>query len=195
MTRARLVRGAIELLRAEGEAAATTGRIADAAGIKQPSFYGHFADRDACLEAAATQIGEQMLERVGRHRRLLEPGELRDMVRRAFAAAIKAFLAEPALTRLYLRHRADESSALGRAFGALTDRGRDELQRDLRALGVTTSEPEARAYAELVIAGTLGLVEGLLEGRIADREIAIAALTDVTCAALTTALARRSHTP
>ena len=61
LTRRRLIDGAIEILRRDGFAAATTGRIASAAGLKQPSFYVHFDDRDQVFEAAANEIGRRVI--------------------------------------------------------------------------------------------------------------------------------------
>jgi len=190
LTRQRLVDGTIDIMRAEGVAAATTGRIAEAAGIKQSSFYGHFADRDACLEAAAEQIGSNVLERVQRHRTSLDTTDLRGSVRRSIASVTRAFMAEPELTRIFLRYRADDESPLGRAFRALVARARHDLQKDLRLFGVARSKPQADAYAEMLVSGTLGLIEGLIDGRLEDRDVALDAMADVTCAALTASLAR-----
>src|SRR5690606_9168155 len=64
MTKRRLIEGAIELARAEGLAALTTGRIAAAAGLAQSSFYVHFPDRAACLREMGDAIGSQMLYRI-----------------------------------------------------------------------------------------------------------------------------------
>lgn len=62
LTRRKLIDGAIELLRRDGVAAATTGRIASAAGLKQPSFYVHFDNSDQVFEAAAVEIGRRVME-------------------------------------------------------------------------------------------------------------------------------------
>jgi AcrR family transcriptional regulator len=189
VTRRRLIEGAIEIMRSEGVAAATTGRIAEAAGIAQSSFYGHFADRDACLQAAADVIGGYVLHQVRKQRRKLDTADLRGSIRSVYAAVLNAFLSAPELTRIFLRYRNDDHSALGRAFLELVDRARVDLKASFRAYGVN-GEIAARAdvYAELLITGTLGIVEGLLDGRLADRDVAIEATTNVTYAALNTVL-------
>ena len=59
-TRQRLIDSTLEIVRTEGPAGLTTGKIANAAGIQQPGFYAHFKNVDACLKAAADQLAERM---------------------------------------------------------------------------------------------------------------------------------------
>ena len=182
----------MDILRRDGVAAATTGRIAREAGIKQSSFYGHFADRDACLHEVAQTIGGYVLHNARKHRGSLDASDLRGSIRRGVDAITTAFMSEPELTGLFLRHRADDT-ALGRCFESMVDTARDELQRDLRVFGVARTEQAARVYAELLISGTLGIVGGLIHGRLDDRDTAIEGLTDVTYAALRAALKREAR--
>ncbi len=192
LTRQRLIDGAIALLRAEGVAAATTGRIAEAAGIAQSSFYGHFADRDSCLAAAADKIGGYVLRRVHKGQAALEPNDLRGSIRNIYAAVIDAFLSAPELTRIFLRHREDDSSALGRAFRTLVDRARADLATSFAHYGLGDRSESARiVYADLIIGATLGAIEGLLSDR-GDRDTVLAALTDTTHSTLTAMLARKA---
>lgn len=183
LTRRRLIDGAMNILRTEGVDAATTGRIAREAGIKQSSFYGHFADRDACLDEVAQMIGGYVLHNGRKHRGLLDLNDLRGSVRRGVDAVVAAFMSEPELTALFLRHRTDDS-ALGRRFEGMVQTARGELARDLRAFGVAHTEEQGRIYAELLTSGMLGIVDGLIHKRITDRQAAIDGLTDVTYAAL-----------
>jgi AcrR family transcriptional regulator len=191
LTRKRLIEGAIAILRTDGLAGVTTGRVADAAGIAQSSFYGHFADRDACLEAVADKIGTSVLRRVREQRMSIDPGDPQGSVRRSMARVVEVFLIEPELTRLFLRHRGDDETALGRAFGRLRAQAQQSLQRDVLFLGVAGSPAEAEVYAELLIAGTLGVIEGILAGRISDREVAVDGIARLTSAALSGALGRK----
>ena len=46
MTRHRLLRAATELLAEQGYERLTTGRVAERAGVAQPTFYVHFSDLD-----------------------------------------------------------------------------------------------------------------------------------------------------
>ena len=118
LTRRRLIDGAIEILRRDGVAAATTGRIASAAGLKQPSFYVHFADRDQVFEAAAAEIGRRVIGILKRQLRAIDRAHPRRSIRATYAAMTTAFLSEPELTRIFLRHRIDDGTVLGRHFPA-----------------------------------------------------------------------------
>jgi TetR/AcrR family transcriptional regulator, fatty acid biosynthesis regulator len=180
LTRRRLIDGAIDILRHEGVAAATTGRIASAAGLKQPSFYVHFADRDEILSAAAVEIGQRMIETLQRELSGLDVTDPRRSIRAAHAAIVDAFLGEPELTRIFLRHRTDDGSVLGRAFRALLDQARGRIVDSVAGHGIAVPRQTAEAYVELLVAGVLGLLEALLDGRLTDRPTAVDAIARTT---------------
>ena len=182
LTRRRLIDGAIAILRSDGVAAATTGRIASAAGLKQPSFYVHFADRDAVFEAAAAEIGRRMLEMLKVQLVAFDPAHARRSIRGAFGAITEAFLGEPELTRIFLRHRTDDGTVLGRTFRKILDQARDELVDSLERYDLELPRATAEAHIELLVAGVLGLLEGLLDGRLRDPKAAIDAIAGVTIA-------------
>jgi AcrR family transcriptional regulator len=182
LTRRRLIDGAIEILRRDGFAAATTGRIASAAGLKQPSFYVHFEDRDQVFEAAANEIGRRVIEILKRQLTAIDRTHPRRSIRAAYAAVTAAFLSEPELTRVFLRHRVDDGTVLGRTFRSLLDQVRGELVESIGRWGVALPRSAAEAHIELLVAATLGLLEGLLDGRLHDREPVIDAISNVTLA-------------
>jgi TetR/AcrR family transcriptional regulator, fatty acid biosynthesis regulator len=182
LTRRRLIEGAIEILRRDGFAAATTGRIASAAGLKQPSFYVHFDDRDQVFEAAANEIGRRVIEILKRQLTAIDRAHPRRSIRAAYTAVTAAFLSEPELTRIFLRHRVDDGTVLGRTFRSLLDQVRGELVESLGRYGVVLPRSMAEAHIELLVAASLGLLEGLIEGRLRDREPAIDAISDATVA-------------
>jgi len=182
LTRRRLIDGAIEILRRDGVAAATTGRIASAAGLKQPSFYVHFADRDAIFEAAAIEIGRRVIEMLKRQLTEFDPTRARRAIRTAYASMTAAFLSEPELTRIFLRHRADDGTVLGRTFRQLLDEARGELVESLARHGLVLPRDTAEAHIELLVAGLLGLLEALLAGRLRDRDAAVDAIAGATTA-------------
>jgi len=183
VTRRRLVVSTIEILRAEGPAGATTGRIAKAAGLAQASFYAHFADRDACLQAAAEEIGDDVLARLRAALLPIDGRDLRGSIRRVYAALLDVFVTERELTELFLAHRADPNSPLGvglrRALGA----ARLDLITAIRLYGVQPTAAEAACYAEILVGVMLGLVEGVVAERV-ERELGLDAVADVTYGAL-----------
>jgi AcrR family transcriptional regulator len=185
LTRRRLVDGAVDILRREGLAAATTGRIASAAGLKQPSFYVHFADRDEVFEAAADEIGKRMLEKLQRQHARFDPKDGHRSLTTLYRSIVTAFLAEPELTRIFLRHRGDASTVLGKVFGRQLREARSAILQSLPLYGVTSAPPGfSEAYVDAIVSAVLGMLEALLEGRIKDREAAIEVLADMTAMAL-----------
>jgi TetR/AcrR family transcriptional regulator, fatty acid biosynthesis regulator len=182
LTRRRLIDGAIEILRRDGVTAATTGRIANAAGLKQPSFYVHFADRDAIFEAAAVEIGRRVIEMLKRQLTEFDPTHPRRAIRAAYASMTAAFLSEPELTRIFLRHRTDDGTVLGRTFRQLLDQARSEIVESLARYRVVLPRDTAEAHIELLVAGLLGLLEALLAGRLRDENAAIDAIAGATTA-------------
>lgn len=183
VTRRRLIDAAIDLLRAEGAAAATTGRIAGAAGLAQASFYAHFRDRDACLEAAALEIGELVLARLRAALLPIDERDLRGSIRRVYAALLDVFMVERELTLLFIAHRADASSPLGAGLRSSLARARADLVTAIRLYGVRPSAAEAACYAEILVSVMLGLAESVLAGRV-ERELGLDATADVTYSAL-----------
>lgn len=189
VTRSRLVSSAIEILRADGAGGATTGRIARGAGLKQASFYAHFRDRDACLEAAASQIGETLLSSLEAALIPLDASDLRGSIRRIYASLLGAMLAERELARLFLAYRMDTGSSLGAGMRRDLDRARVYVIAAIGRYGVTTTPANAAAYAELLVAVMFGLVEAVLAGRV-EPEVGLDAAAAVTYGALLALLTR-----
>ncbi|MFW5877197.1 MAG: TetR/AcrR family transcriptional regulator [Myxococcota bacterium] len=187
-TRTKLIEATLQVLHEQGPGALTTGRIAQAAGLAQPTFYVHFADMEDALTQAASAVEERLLSSLRRYRADLQVTQPEETLRDVFRATIRALLIEPNLTQLYLRHRHDVDSPLGRRFREWTDRGRRDLERDLKGLGLAL--PNLDAHAEAVVGMTLGVVEALIDGRLADREQAIEALVHITSASLRAATAQ-----
>lgn len=185
LTRRRLIDGAVDILRREGLAAATTGRIAGAAGLKQPTFYVHFEDRDEVFEAAAEEIGRRMLEKLQRQHMKFDPRDVRRSLAATYRSILTAFLSEPELTRIFLRHRADEGTVLGKVFSRQVREARQAMAQNAPLYGAPAgSAAVVEAYVEIIVSSVLGMVEALLDGRVRDRDAAIEALADVTTTAL-----------
>jgi AcrR family transcriptional regulator len=188
LTRQRLIDGAVDILRREGLAAATTGRIASAAGLKQPTFYVHFEDRDEVFEAAASEIGRRMLEKLQRQHTKFDPKDVRRSLTESYRSMLNGFLSEPELTRIFLRYRGDEGTVFGRVFGRQIDEARRAIVRSVHIYGVTSERSAARevveAYVEMIVSSVLGMLEALIDGRVRDREVAVEALADLTTMAL-----------
>ncbi len=191
LTRQRLIDGAVDILRREGMAAATTGRIASAAGLKQPTFYVHFEDRDEVFEAAASEIGRRVLEKLQRQHTKFDPKDVRRSLTESYRSMLNAFLSEPELTRIFLRYRGDEGTVFGRVFGRQIAEARRAIVESVHLYGVVSAAREViEAYVEMIVSAVLGMLEALIDGRVVDREVAVLALADLTTMALRNPTAR-----
>src|SRR5262245_22932211 len=172
-TRARLIQGTLKVLYKEGSAALTTGRIAESAGVAQPTFYVHFSSIDDALHHASELVCDRWLRAVRTTREEHDDGDAGQSVRGVLARYIDAMVIDPKVAELFLRHRRDSSLVLGRAFRRLTDRARLSLVEDIAAVS-HASVDEILPCADFLLGAVLGAVEILLD-RKWDREAAIAA--------------------
>ncbi|MBY0423435.1 MAG: TetR/AcrR family transcriptional regulator; helix-turn-helix transcriptional regulator, partial [Parvularculaceae bacterium] len=98
-----IVEAAAQILAREGEAALTTARIAERAGVSVGSIYQHFADKDAITE---TLIDEQRRDIAASITRELEAASGLDVettARRIIGALIETFRQRRGARRLILK--------------------------------------------------------------------------------------------
>ena len=168
-TRQKLIQAMLEVLHKQGASALTTGRIAAEAGVAQPTFYVHFNGMDDALSQTAAQVAEESLQNLIGFRSAVGVGSPIEMIRYAFSSSVDKLMERPQLTELYLRHRLDVDSPLGRGWTEITNKARADLTEDLERMSI----PEARLFAEMIVSQVIGVVEGLLHGRIVERDAAI----------------------
>jgi AcrR family transcriptional regulator len=173
VTRRKLVGAAIEILRREGLNAATTGYIARSAGLEQATFDMHFRGRDEILEAAATEIARRMTERLESHLDRFDSSDLAGSLRNTYQAEISGFLAERELTRLFLRHRVDDGSPLGRVFSRHLASARELLAWRLSKFSAIVGDESVRLYVEMRQATMFGVIEALVENRLRDHDASV----------------------
>jgi AcrR family transcriptional regulator len=186
-TRQRLLEAIVRLLHAEGPTALTTARIAEQAGVAQPTFYVHFRDLDAALGESAERLGETLLGRMRDAAPSADEADPRAAMRASFRAFLDAVLADRRLAEIFLRHRRDGSSHFGKRFREVLAQSRDAIEQQLAARGV----PDPPLHAALIVGMTIGAVEGLLDRGLADRDAAVEALVHHTTAALAPLVSRR----
>ncbi|MBC7173875.1 MAG: TetR/AcrR family transcriptional regulator [Polyangiaceae bacterium] len=178
------------MLYKDGPAALTTGRIAESAGVAQPTFYVHFSDMSDALQQAADVVSEKLLGRLRELRRDVPKDMSGEAARQAIAASVNGLLSDPKSAELFLRHRRDVGTPLGRTWRQMSDRAREELLSDLRELGFGDSVPHLELHSELIAGMVLGVVEGVLDKRIKDKELAIDVLSQTVRASLAASAAR-----
>lgn len=188
-TRQRLIDTTIDIVRAEGAGALTTGRIANGAGIQQPGFYVHFKNVDECLHAAADQVSSYMVDtevKMRRERALVTPeGErLTETVER-MKSLLALWMDNVRFAELMVRCRND-STALGESCRAATARSIEALREDLWDMATQYGVrgrylKDIELMSALLVTGFLAALELLISG----------AYKDVS--AVATALGRSQH--
>ena len=180
-TREKLLEGLVQIIRTEGLAGLTTSRVAERAGVSQSSFYVHFADMNDALQEAANAIGGPVRDALSRERRAIDIANPRATIRRVYDTAVSSMLAERAFAELFLALRRDPRSPLGMSFRHILDGIRSDLIADLDRLGLSAERiPHRHVYVEMIIGHTLAVVEGLLDGRLDDKDQALDAVVDLT---------------
>jgi len=173
-TRNKLVQATLKILHKQGPTALTTGRIAQAAGVAQPTFYVHFKDMDEALEEAAVTVGDALRARLREFRDGLEDGASpQAATRHAFATGVEALTADRRSAELFLRHRRDVANPLGRRWRELMDGAREDLIADLHARGVGKLVDDLVVLADTIIGLVLTTVESILDGRVTNRTAAM----------------------
>jgi AcrR family transcriptional regulator len=183
-TRQRLLEALLEILHEAGPLALTTGRIAERAGVAQPTFYVHFTDLDRAIEIAADEVGARLLAILHAQRAVLDgDGAARTpggRIRATYTATLEAFAADRRTSELFLRHRRDTASHFGPRFRALLASGRDELTNALARANVASPD----VTSGLILGMFIAAVEGTLDGRYADRAACVDRLVVTTRALL-----------
>lgn len=186
-TRARLIEVTIDLIRAEGLGALTTGRIANAAGIAQPGFYAHFRNVEDCLRTAISKVTDELRARVIEIRqkafeRFSDPETAGNLqaIRDSYAESYEVLLSEPTFAELLLRYRRDPALLDG-YMGDVFDSIRDDLTSDIwMAAEAGGFKEQHKALVQIWGEQTLALfmwgAEAMLDGRHDDREFVLDAL-------------------
>jgi TetR/AcrR family transcriptional regulator, fatty acid biosynthesis regulator len=188
-TRQRLIDAILDHVRGHGLAGLTTGKVADAAGIAQSSFYVHFNDMDEALRAAAERVSNQVREIIRAARAEIDLSNTEAALRSAFGSTLHALLDERQFTELLLSHRREPGSPVGETLSKALDDARADLAADLARLGLDADfVTDVDAYADLLVGMTLSAVESLLDGRTTDREVWLRALVRTTRALLDSAI-------
>lgn len=176
-THQRLVNSTLKVLYKHGVESLTTGRVAEAAGVAQPTFYVHFRDMDDAMQQAADALAKRLAVRVDACRTLDEGSSVHEPIRAGLTAIVEGLVSEPRLAELFLRHRRDARSPLGERWGRLHGDLRDQVANDLRTAGYAMDGAAQRGLADMLLGGTLGLAEALIDKRITQTTAGLDSLT------------------
>lgn len=143
-TRAQLLAAGVAVAEEEGLAGLSVNRVVARAGVAKGTFYVHFADREAFVDALHAAFHERVHEAVARATADTVPGAERLLS--AACAYLDVCLRDRAIKALALEARADGS--LTGEMAARHDRFSASAVPSFRALGW----PEPRAAAQLFAA-------------------------------------------
>lgn len=101
-TREAIVEAAFQVLAKDGEAALSTNRIAERAGVSVGSIYQYFKDKDAIIHALMNRERDAVAARIGKELEGVSPSGVEDVTRRIIRAVIEAFRARRGARRLIM---------------------------------------------------------------------------------------------
>ena len=166
-TRRRLLQAILKTIHRYGHGALTTGRVAQLAGVAQPTFYVHFRSMDQALEQVADWVAQELspgfdweastdLEGAG------------DVLQQAVNKCMHTLVRDRKVAEVFLRSRRDQTSALGRRWTDLSDSLRDRMRQFVVQVRPDIATTDAALHAELLVSLVFGLVEASLDGRVED---------------------------
>lgn len=189
-TRRRLLQAILKTIHRSGYAALTTGRVAQLAGVAQPTFYVHFRGMDQALEQVANWVAEELSPG-------FEPGasaeldRAADVLEEAVLKCTRSLVRDRKVADVFLRSRRDETSVLGRRWIALTAALRERMREIVVQVRPDIAAPDAALHAELLVSVVFGLAEASLDGRVEnlERAAAVASRAIVTSIVTTSSVA------
>ncbi len=174
ITRRRLIKAAADLMRQEGPGGLTTGRVAGAAGVAQPTFYVHFKDMAELLEVMARDQMGQMREPLREARQAIRDASSADPIRETFRLPLTVLLKNPELFRLSVQEHYQPASPIGRVSRELRSELQSDLVEDLISIGACAKTAAERQKLEMTAEGCIVLTQtlalGYLDGRYTDLE-------------------------
>ena len=172
-TRYRLLQAVLKTIQRHGHGTLTTGRVAQLAGVAQPTFYVHFRSMDQALEQAAEWVAQELTPGLN-PATSAELDQASEVLEEAVRKCTRSLVRDRKVAEVFLRNRMDSTSPLGRRWSVLTGSLRERMRQIVVQVrpGVTASE--AALHAELLVSIVFGLAEAHLDGRLDDLDRATA---------------------
>jgi AcrR family transcriptional regulator len=181
ITRRRLLEAAARVLRESGYGGLSVSAVAREAGVAQPTFYVHFADKDELVRTLAVEKVEAIRRPLKEARAKIPVANAISAVRDAFRLPLERVLEQPDLFRLYLQELHQPASPFGEQARKLQRELQSDLVDDLVAYGLPANTAAQRVRLQLTAEGMVALTQTLglafLEGRYKELEAVIDVLT------------------
>lgn len=184
-TRRRLLQAILKTIHRSGLGTLTTGRVAQFAGVAQPTFYVHFRSMDEALEQVAQWVEAQLSSGFNPEESVELEGAA-DVLEEALRKCTHSLVRDPKVAEVFLRNRRDQTSPLGRRWTALTGTLRERMRQIVVQVRPDIAEPDAVLYADLLVSTIFGLAEAYLDGRVSDLSRATAAASRAIVSGIST---------
>jgi len=168
-TRRRLLQAILKTIHRYGHGALTTGRVAQLAGVAQPTFYVHFRSMDQALE----QVAEWVAQELGADfttETAEESERASEVLQEAVVKSTLSLVSDRKVAEVFLRNRRDQTSPLGRRWTLLETSLRDRLNQIVLQVRPDIARQDAALHAELLVGVVYALSEAHLDGRVEDIE-------------------------
>lgn len=184
-TRRRLLQAILKTIHRYGYGALTTGRVAQLAGVAQPTFYVHFRSMDQALE----EVAEWVAEELGPSFDATAAAELEraaEVLEQAVLTCTRSLIRDRKVAEVFLRSRRDETSALGKRWVLLTGALRERMREIVAKVRPDIAVADAVLHAELLVSIVFGLAEAYLDDRVENLERATAVASRAIVASILT---------
>jgi AcrR family transcriptional regulator len=180
-TRQRLLQAVLKTIQRYGHATLTTGRVAEFAGVAQPTFYVHFRSMDQALEQVAEWVAQELSPALN-PQGSAELDRAAEVLEEAVRKCTRSLVRDRKVAEVFLSNRRDQTSALGRRWSVLTGSLRERMRQIVVQVSPDVSASDAALHAELLVSVVYGLAEAYIDGRVddLDRATAIASRAIVT---------------
>lgn len=137
-----ILAAAAELLERGGPAALTTRAVCDAAGVKSPTLYHHFGDKEG-LSVALVRRG--VAQFMARKRAVPQTDDPMQQLRSGWDEAVEFALKRPALYALYVEQLKSSPELAAEAYGVM--RARVQRLVDRKVFHLTVDEAARAVWA------------------------------------------------
>lgn len=167
-TRSRLLQAGFDIMVEQGHDGLTTSNIASRAGIRQPSFYVHFKDKNELLAEMATRIVDQLRNALHLARQPMKaPGSnLLEGTRETYRLSVETISRHKDILKLFVAERYRPNSFMAMRAGTLMQDIADDLYQDMSEVQALDPLPRERlrfishALTEMTANVGLALVDG-----------------------------------
>lgn len=184
-TRRRLLQAILKTIHRYGYGALTTGRVAQLAGVAQPTFYVHFRSMDQALEQVADWVAEELKPSFDAET-AAEAERAAEVLQEAVLKCTRSLVRDRKVAEVFLRNRRDQTSALGKRWTLVTTSLRNRMGQIVMRVRPDIARSDAALHAELLVAVVYGLAEAYLDGRVEDIERATAVASRAIVASILT---------